>query len=499
MKEYTIAEIQELMKKGTLTAYKLTDEYLKRINEIDKSGPKLNSIIELNPDALDIAEELDKERKNGKIRGPLHGIPVVIKDNIGTTDKMMTTAGSLALEEHIPFEDAFIVKKLRDAGAIILAKANLSEWANFRSTRSSSGWSSRGGQTRNPYVLDRSPCGSSSGSAVAVAANLCTVSIGTETNGSIICPAQVNSVVGIKPTVGLVSRTGIIPISHNQDTAGPMARTVRDAAILLGAMVGDDIEDPPIVEPRGDIPDDYTQFLDENGLKGARLGIARNFFGKNDFIDNVLNAAIDKMKEAGATLIDPTNLDLAKELGDSQFAVLLYDFKHDMNEYLAKYSKNPKIKTLKDLIEFNEKHKEKVMPIFSQEIMVMAEAKGPLTDKEYIEALENCRKFTREEGIAKVMKEHKLDAIIAPSGGAAWPVDWINGDHFTFGSSSPAAVSGYASITVPAGYIFGLPVGLTFIGGPYQEPTLLKITYAFEQKIKIRQKPKFLSTWKIEE
>ncbi|MHA1434210.1 MAG: amidase [Candidatus Heimdallarchaeota archaeon] len=497
LKEYTIDEIQELMKTGKLTAKKLTEEYLKRINDVDKKGPTLNSIIEINPDALDVAEQLDEERKQGKVRGPLHGIPVVIKDNIGTADNMQTTAGSLALEGHIPSEDAFIVKKLREAGAIIIAKANLSEWANFRSTRSSSGWSSRGGQTRNPYVLDRSPCGSSSGSAVAVAANLCIVAIGTETNGSVICPAHVNSVVGIKPTVGLISRTGIIPISHNQDTAGPMARTVRDAAILLGAMAGDDSEDPPIVEPSGELPEEYTQFLDENGLKGARIGVARNFFGKNDLVDKVLNEAIDKMKGAGATIIDPTNFEIAKESRDAQFAVLLYDFKHDMNVYLAKHSKNSKIKTLKDLIEFNEKHKEKVMPYFSQEIMIMAEEKGPITDKEYLEALTNCRKFTREDGIDKVMKKHKLDVIVAPSGGAAWPVDLINGDHFTFGSSSPAAVSGYASITVPAGYVFGVPVGLTFISGPYHEPTLLKITYSFEQKTKIRQPPKYLPTWKI--
>ncbi|MHA1836354.1 MAG: amidase [Candidatus Heimdallarchaeota archaeon] len=499
MKEYTIDEIQELMKEGKLTAKKLTEDYFERINEIDKKGPKLNSIIEINPDALDIAEKLDEERKNGKVRGPLHGIPIVIKDNIGTADKMQTTAGSLALEGHVPFEDSFIAKKLREAGAIILAKANLSEWANFRSTRSSSGWSSRGGQTRNPYVLDRSPCGSSSGSGVAVAANLCSVAIGTETNGSVICPAHVNSVVGIKPTVGLVSRTGIIPISHNQDTAGPMARTVKDAAILLGVIAGVDSDDPPIIENGEPLPGEYTQFLDVNGLKDARIGVARNFFGKNNLVDKVLNDAIDKMKEAGATIIDPTNFEIAKELSDAQFVVLLFDFKHDMNIYLAKYSNNPKIKTLKDLINFNKRNKEKVMPYFSQEIMVMAEEKGPITDKEYIEALENCRKFTREEGIDKVMKEHKLDAIVAPSGGAAWPVDLINGDHFTFGSSSPAAVSGYASITVPAGYVFALPVGLTFIGGPYQEPTLLKITYAFEQKIKIRQKPKFLPTWKMED
>jgi len=496
LKEYSIDEIQELMTKGKLTAKKLTEEYLARINELDKKGPKINAIIEINPDALELAEKLDEERKKGKVRGPLHGIPIVIKDNIGTADKMLTTAGSLALDGHIPSEDAFIVKKLREAGAIILAKANLSEWANFRSTRSSSGWSSRGGQTRNPYVLDRSPCGSSSGSAVAVAANLCSVAIGTETNGSVICPANVNSVVGIKPTVGLVSRTGIIPISHNQDTAGPMARTVRDAAILLGAMAGEDPGDPAIVMPRGEIPADYTQYLVENGLQDARIGVGRNFFGKNNLIDQIMEEAIEKMKEAGATIIDPTNIDTSKELRDPQFEVLLFDFKHDMNEYLAKYCTKPKINTLKDLIEFNEKHKDKVMPYFLQEIIIMAEKKGSLTSKEYKEALEKCRKLSREDGIDKVMKEHNLDAIIAPSGGVAWPVDWINGDHFTGGSSSPAAISGYASITVPAGYVFGLPIGITFIGGPYQEPKLLKLAYAFEQKTKVRQPPKYLPTWK---
>ncbi len=396
MKEYSISEIQKLMIDGRLTSKDLVKKYLERIKKIDKSGPTINAIIELNPDALTIAENLDRIRKEDNVLSPLHGIPIILKDNISTADKMMTTAGSLALEGFRSTQDAFIVQKLRDAGAIILGKANLSEWANFRSTRSTSGWSSRGGQARNPYVLDRSPCGSSSGSATAVAASLCSVSMGTETDGSIVCPAHVNSIVGVKPSIGLVSRTGIIPISHNQDTAGPMARSVEDAAILLNAVVGVDKEDQQSITNENVIPKDYTEFLDENGLKDARIGIARNFFGRNNFVDQIIEKAIEKMEKAGAILIDQLKLESVNELRDPEYIVLLYDFKHDMNEFLEKFVPEEFPHSLKELIEFNEKHNEKVMPYFGQEHFLRAEEKGPLTDDAYKEALEKCHKFARE-------------------------------------------------------------------------------------------------------
>lgn len=480
------------MNNGELTARKLVEYFLNRIQEIDKGGPKVNAIIELNPDALEIADTLDKERKSKKVRGPLHGIPVIIKDNIETADKMMTTAGSLALEGHLASQDSFIVQKLRNAGAIILAKANLSEWANFRSTRSSSGWSSRGGQTLNPYVLNRSPCGSSSGSAVAVATNLCTVAIGTETDGSVICPAQINSVVGIKPTVGLVSRSGIVPISHTQDTAGPMGRTVRDAVILLNVIVGKDTRDKTTLEHAQKIPEDYTEFLDTDGIKGARIGIARNYFGKNDNVDKLMEKAIGTMKELGAEIIDPIEITTLKDLRDPEFQVLLFDFKNDLNAFLATTSSDCKNRTLKDIIDFNKEHSEKMMPYFGQELLLMAEEKGPLTSKEYIEALEKCDKYARKEGLDKILKENKLDAIIAPSGGIAWLIDWVNGDHFTGGSSTAAAVAGYPNITVPLGYVWGLPVGISFFSGAFQEPILIKLAYAFEQATNVRQSPNFL-------
>jgi len=494
MIEYTISEIQKLMEVGKLTAKALTKNYLKRISKIDKAGPKINSVIELNPDALQIADILDDERKNKKIHGPLHGIPILIKDNISTSDKMMTTAGSLALDGYRTTQDAFIVHRLREAGAIILGKTNLSEWANFRSTRSTSGWSSRGGQTLNPYVLDRNPCGSSSGSAVAVAANLCVGAIGTETDGSIICPSHINSIVGIKPSIGLVSRTGIIPISHNQDTAGPMARTVEDAVIILSVIVGADPEDPSTIKDKKEIPSDYTEFLDIDGLHEARIGVARNFFGRNEYVDQVIEKAIKKMRELGATIIDPTDFTIINDLQDPEYEVLLYDFKHDINEFLKNNVPDDFPQTLNELIQYNNQNKSKIMPYFSQEIFKMAEEKGPLSSEEYKTALEKCRRLSREEGIDKLIQENQLDAIIAPSGGPAWIIDYINGDHSTGGSSSPSAVSGYPNITVPAGYVFGLPVGISFIGGLYQEPVLLKLAYAFEQATKIRQPPKFLKT-----
>lgn len=497
MKEYSISEIQKLMKEGKLTAKQLVKMYLDRINKIDKSGPTINSIIEVNPDAVKIAENLDQVRKEDNSLGPLHGIPIIVKDNILTADKMMSTAGSLALEGFRSTRDAFIVQKLRDAGAIILGKANLSEWANFRSSRSTSGWSSRGGQARNPYVLDRSPCGSSSGSASSVAANFCSASIGTETDGSVVCPAHVNSVVGIKPSIGLVSRTGIIPISHNQDTAGPMGRSVEDAAILLNAIVGVDKEDAQSITSEKDIPKDYTEFLDVNGLKDAKIGVARNFFGRNDLVTKVIDKAIEKMEKAGAIIVDKLMLESVKELREPEYEVLLYDFKNDLNEFLEKFVPEEFPQTMKEIIEFNEKNKEKVMPYFGQEHFLKAEERGPLTDDVYKEALEKCHKYSQEEGIDLAIKENDLDAIIAPTGGPAWPMDLVNGDHFSGGSSSLAAVAGYANITVPVGYVFGLPVGLSFFSGAFQEPTLLKITYAFEQLTKIRKPPSYLETLKI--
>jgi len=494
MIEYTISEVHKLMEAGKLTAKSLVRNYIKRINKIDKAGPKINSIIELNPDALQIAENIDDERKNHKVRGPLHGIPILIKDNISSADKMMTTAGSLALEGYKAAQDAFIVRKLREAGAVILDKTNLSEWANFRSTRSTSGWSSRGGQTLNPYVLDRNPCGSSSGSAAAVTANLCIGTIGTETDGSIICPSQINSIVGIKPSIGLVSRMGIIPISHNQDTAGPMARTVEDAAIILSAIVGADTEDPSTIKHNIEIPSDYTEFLDINGLVEARIGVARNFFGRNEYVDQLMEKAMKKMKELGATIIDPSDITTVNDLHEPEYEVLLYDFKHDMNEFLKNNVPDDFPQTLNELIQFNNRYKEKIMPYFGQEIFKMSEEKGPLSDEEYKTALEKCQRLSREEGIDKLINENQLDAIIAPSGGPAWIIDYINGDHSTGGSSSPSAVSGYSNITVPMGYIFGLPVGISFIGGLFQEPVLLKLAYAFEQATKIRKPPKFQKT-----
>ncbi len=494
MEEATITELQEKMESGKLTARAIVEAYLDRIKRIDKEGPVLNAIIELNPDALEIADRLDDERRTKGFRGPLHGIPVLLKDNIDTADKMMTTAGSLALKGSIPSQDAFIVQRLRAAGAIILGKTNLSEWANFRSTRSTSGWSSRGGLTRNPYVLDRNPCGSSSGSAVAVAANLCAVAIGTETDGSVICPSHANGIVGIKPTLGLVSRSGIVPIAHSQDTAGPMARTVRDAAILLGSMTGVDPEDPVTEESRENLHIDYTQFLDPDGLKGARIGVARNFFGFNEDVDKVMESAIEKMKSLGAELVDSADITTAKDLWETEFEVLLYEFKADLTAHLEKLGPEVTVRSLKDVIDFNEENRESVMPYFGHDIMLKAQEKGDLKSKEYLEALAKNHRLARTEGIDATMSEHQLDAIVAPSGGPAWLTDLVTGDHFSGGSSSPAAVAGYPSVTVPAGFVFGLPVGISFIGQSYQEPTLIKLAFAFEQATQVRRPPMFLST-----
>lgn len=494
MKELSIEDIQQMMEEGKITARELTENYLNRIGQIDKQGPKLNSILEINPEALDIAADLDKERQGGKIRGKLHGIPVLLKDNIGTSDKMTTTAGSLAFEGHIPIKDAFIVQQLRKAGAIILGKTNLSEWANFRSTHSSSGWSSRGGQTRNPYVLNRNPCGSSAGSAVAVAANLCTVAIGTETDGSIICPSQISGIVGIKPTLGLVSRTGIIPIAHSQDTAGPMARSVRDAAILLGAIAGKDDEDQRTLKTSSNIENDYTKYLDLEGLNHAKIGVARNYFGFNVEVDKIMENCISVMKKHGAEIIDNLKLPVTQELEKAEFSVLLYEFKHDLNQYLASIGKDIPSRTLNDLIDFNKQYKDRVMPFFGQEIFLLAQEKGSLADEEYQKAAKTALNLAGKEGIDKLLQDHNLDTIIAPSGSPAWLTDLINGDHFTGGSSTIAAVAGYPSITVPAGYIHELPIGISFIGGAFKEGILLKIAYSFEQASKVRFSPKFLPT-----
>jgi len=489
LEEATVAALQTAMKSGQTTARRIAQGYLTRIAAIDK---KLNSIIELNPDALTIADQMDRERNGGKVRGPLHGIPVVIKDNIDTADKMKTTAGSLALADApTPKQDAFLVKQLREAGAVILGKTNLSEWANFRSTKSSSGWSGRGGQTHNPYILDRNPCGSSSGSGSAIAASLAAIAVGTETDGSIICPSATCGIVGIKPTLGLVSRSGVIPIAHSQDTAGPMARTVADAAVMLGVLVGSDPNDS-ITSQASKGEKDYTKFLKKDGLKGMRIGVARQYFGRNAKVDALIEPHLQVLKNGGATLVDVTFPKL-NDFGDAEFDVLLYEFKADLNKYLA--VRGGPMKTMVDLIDFNTKNAAREMPHFGQEIFISAQQKGDLTEKAYLDALELCRQSTQQQGIDAVMDKDNLDAIVAPSGGVAWMTDPVNGDCGVFESSSLAAVAGYPNITVPAGFIQGLPAGISFFGRAFSEGTLIKAANAFEQATMARRAPKYLPTF----
>jgi amidase len=492
--EATIADLQEGMHSGTWTARALAEKYLARIEAVDRGGPALRSVIETNPDALAIADALDRERKAGHVRGPLHGIPVLVKDNIDTADRMATTAGSLALVGAKRARDAEVVRRLREAGAVLLGKTNLSEWANIRSSTSTSGWSGRGGLTRNPYALDRNPCGSSSGSGVAVSANLCAVAVGTETDGSIVSPSSANGIVGVKPTVGLASRSGIIPISHSQDTPGPMARTVRDAAILLGILAGADPGDEATAGADRKAPPDFTAFLDPRGLVGARIGVVRGLFGFLDCVDAVMAESLTALKRAGAELVDPVELTPAAKIGEPEGAVLHYELKADLNAYLARLGPGAPVKSLADVIAFNEKHAKEEMPYFGQNTFLKAEAKGPLTSFEYLEALAKSRRLARTEGIDAVMAKYTLDAFVAPTLGPACVTDLLNGDRWLGDASTAPAVAGYPHVTVPAGFVFGLPVGLSFFGRAWSEGTLLKIAYAFEQATKARKAPRFLPT-----
>jgi len=494
--EWTIADLSEKMESGELSARQVAELYLQRIDAVDKNGPYINSIIELNPDALDIASGLDKERKAKKVRGPLHGIPVLLKDNIDTHDKMQTTAGSLALEGNIAAKDAFIVKQLRKAGAVILGKTNLSEWANFRGKHSISGWSSRGGLTRNPYALDRSACGSSSGSGAAIAANLAAVAVGTETDGSIICPAQTNGIVGIKPTLGLLSRSGIIPIAHSQDTPGPMARTVADAALLLGALTGVDVADSATKLSKKRGLSNYAKYLDFDGLKGARIGVARNMAGKNPRILKIFEHCIDVLKKLGAVIVDPADVPNFNKFGETEIEVLHYEFKHGLDKYLGELNGDVRVHSMEDVIKFNEENAERVLTYFGQEHLITAHDKGTLRDAKYKSALAKNLRLARKAGIDVTMKKYKLDAIIVPSGGPAWTIDLANGDaiNWDMESTSPAAVAGYPHITVPAGYVFGLPVGISFFSTAWQEPKLIKYAFAFEQATQYRRQPRYLPT-----
>jgi len=497
LEETSISELAEKIASGKYSARSIAEKYLARIEAIDQRGPTLRSVIELNPDALSIADALDNERREKGARGLLHGIPVLIKDNIDTADRMATTAGSLALVGAKPPKDSFLVQQLRNAGAVILGKTNLSEWANIRSNRSTSGWSGRGGLTKNPYALDRNTSGSSSGSGAAVSANLCAAAVGTETDGSVVSPSSINGIVGIKPTVGLISRTGVIPISHTQDTPGPMARTVRDAAIVLGALTGIDAEDKATGYSRSKFSTDYTQYLNLKGLEGARIGVVRKYFGFHPGVDTIINDALKVLKQQGAVLVDPADIPTIGKFDDAELTVLLYELKANLNAYFARLGASARVHSLKELIEYNEKNATSEMPYFGQENFLKAQAKGPLTNKEYLDALTLCRRMARKDGIDATMKKFKLDALVAPTDSPAWLTDLIDSDHFLGGSSTIAAVAGYPSITVPAGFVFGLPVGISFFGSAWSEPTLLKFAYSFEQATHARKAPKFLATAEI--
>jgi amidase len=492
--EASVADLQDAMTKGRLTSRELTALYLARIKAIDKSGPTLNAVIEVNPDALAIADVLDRERKASGPRGPLHGVPVLIKDNIATADNMQTTAGSLALVGVKPPRDAFIVGKLREAGAVILGKTNLSEWANIRSTRSTSGWSSRGGLTRNPYALDRNTSGSSSGSGAAIAASLAAVAIGTETDGSITSPSSVNGLVGIKPTVGLVSRSGIVPIAHSQDTAGPMARSVADAAALLAAIAGTDLRDDATRDASPKAVD-YTKSLDADALKGARLGVVRSQFGgRNDLVSAEIEKALKILEAQGAVLVDLPELPGAGKYGATELEVLLTELKADMAQYLREYAPDAPVRTLADIIAFNEENKAKVMPYFGQEHFINAAKKGGLESKEYLDALANNHRLSRTEGIDKALTDNRLDALVAPTGAPAWLTDFIKGDFSGGGFTQAAAVAGYPHITVPAGFVQGLPCGISFVGAAWSEARLIALAYAFEQASRARRPPTYAKT-----
>jgi amidase len=499
--EASIARLGAAMADGRISALELTQEYLERIERLDRGGPRLRSVLEANPEALEIAERLDGERAAGRVRGPLHGIPVLLKDNIDTADRMLTTAGSLALSRSRPARDATVAARLREAGAVILGKANLSEWANFRSTRSASGWSGRGGLCGNPYVLDRTPCGSSSGSAAAVSANLAAAALGTETDGSVVCPASACGVVGIKPTVGLTSRAGVIPIAHSQDSVGVHGRTVADAAAMLAAIAGPDPRDAATAEARSRTQPDYTRFLDDDGLQGARIGVPRDlFFGYSEHTDRIAEAALDALREAGAVIVDPADISTAKEMRDSgpELEILLYELKADLNAYLAERG-DPEVGTLADLIAFNQAHADQELRFFQQEHFVAAQAKGGLAEPEYIEALARSHRLSRAQGLDAVLDEHRLDALFAPTLSPPWVTDLVNGNRPLGSSSQPAALAGYPLVTVPAGFAFDhLPVGVTFMGRAWSEPVLVRLAHAFERATHARRVPKFLPTLPID-
>jgi amidase len=491
----SLAELLQAQAEGRVTARTLVEAYFQRMDAVDADGPRVNAVIERNPQAMEIADALDHERSERGARGPLHGIPVLVKDNIDTADRMRTSAGSLALAGSFASRDAFIIGRLRAAGAVILGKANLSEWANFRSTRSTSGWSGRGGQTRNPYALDRTPCGSSSGSAAAVAADLCAIAVGTETDGSITCPSKACGLVGIKPTVGLVSRSGIIPISASQDTAGPMARSVADAAALLSVLAGADPRDPATTGAEGRFGADYTAFLDAGALRGARIGVVRTMFGSNALVGRVMERALSDLSRLGAEIVDPVETAAHRDVGDAEWTLLQYEFKDGLNAYLAALGADAPCGDLAALIEFNEQNRDREMPWFGQEILIESQDRGPLTDPAYLEAKETCRRLSRDEGIDLMMKRHGLDALVAPTGDPAFTIDLVNGDHYTGGGTSTLpAVSGYPHITVPAGDVSGLPVGISFFARAWSEPRLIAMAYAYEQATRHRLPPRFLPT-----